>query len=659
MRNPFPNHCAIAEAEVKNQNTIFMSIVKRILFSGMLWLVCLLWLVPGVGKAGETQLDLVLDVKSKFSDGCLSIQNLAELAQHRGIHGLVIADHERVSLEYGLPPLEHILKKKETGSSVLDNGATTYLSEIRQVNEDFPQVLMIPGVESAPFYYWTGSLFDNDLVAHNWDKHLLVVGLNAPAEYEQLPTLNSNASWAYADRFLWPFAGYLAGGIVCLVLFYQKKRPRLSLISAGVFFLLAFNAHPLRSSPFDAYHGDAGAAPYQETIDYATSRGALAFWNHLESTTANGDKKAGSMQLRTPPHPEDLLLTHGYAGFQALGDSPVSSAEPGKEWDQLLLQYLEGTRKHPVWAYGANDYHCEDQDGHKLGAIRTVASVAKKDTQSVLDALRAGRMYAVSQPTENSRLALDLFAVTDGITGKKAETGGGLISSDFPEVAVAVRSTGGLETTATVSIIRNGSVVKRESVSLPYKGNWRDLTVDLGKSVFYRVVVEAREGGRLLSNPVFVKFQSSSQNSGEVASAPATGRASGLTEPEPPALSQPESPVAPVAASPAGNEKSPVAPAPPNIETPRIQEPEMPAVKTPSVEEPAPASPGTLLVRIKSLSIRKGPGGAFPEVFSAERDEPLEVVRQTTVVLNGKPWVMVRKNGRTGYVWSGFLKEAG
>ena len=625
----------------------------------LLWAGMILFLFSPVAWA-ESQLDLVLDVKSKFSDGCLSIQNMVELAQRRNIQGLVVADHERVSLEYGLPPLERIFKKKESGPSVLENGASTYLAEIRQVNEAFPQVLVIPGVESAPYYYWTGSPFDGDLVAHNWDKHLLVVGLNAPAEYEQLPTLNSNASWAYYDRFLWPFAAYLAGGVVCLVFFLRKKRPRLSLVGMGLFFLFAFNVHPLRSSPFDAYHGDAGTAPYQETIDYATGRGALTFWNHLESPTANGDKTAGSMKLSTPVHPEDLLLTEGYTGFQVMDDAPVPAAEPGKEWDQLLLQYVDGQRKHPVWGYGANDYHCEDQDNHKLGAVRTVVSVEKNDIQSVLDALRSGRMYAVTQPAEDSHLALDRFAVADGVTEKFAEAGSGLVTTDFPEVSLEVRSTGGKETTATVSIIRSGRVVKRESVALPYKANWRDLEVDLEKPVFYRVAVESPGGGRLLSNPVFVKFQSATSEENQVASVPQKekGGSPGVTEPRPPVVSEPQEPIAPVA-KPSSMQSAPTAPSQPSMTQPQIKEPAAPKVEPPVMAPPSPAGTSTLLVRLKSLAIRKGPGGKFDEVMTAQRDEPLEVVRTTTVVLNGKPWVEVKKDGKTGYVWSGFLKETG
>ncbi len=610
-------------------------------------------------------LDLVIDVKSKFSDGCLSIENLAELAQHRGIHGLVIADHERVSLEYGFPPVEHLLKKKESGPSILENSASTYLAEIRQVNKEFPKVLVIPGVESAPFYYWTGSPFNDNLVAHNWDKHLLVVGFNAPHEYEQLPTLNSNASWTYASHFYWPFFAYVGGGVFFLVLYYRKNRPGLSMTAAVLMGVLAFNVHPLRSSPFDAYHGDAGVAPYQQTIDYATQRGALVFWNHLESPDANGDRTAGSMQLTTPLHPEDMLLTSNYTGFQALDDQPVPASKPGGQWDQVLLQYLDGERSHPVWGYGANDYHCEDQEGHKLGAVRTVAQVKTKDTESVLQALRLGQMYAVTQPENSSRLALDAFLVADGTRGRQVGAGGTLISGDFPEISMAIRSTGGKETTARIVILRSGVVAKRETVSLPYQGKWRDLDVNLNEPVYYRLIIETEEGGRLLSNPVFVKFQSEPATVSEVVEVPASKDASSRlkfpVEPTPPTLKKPTTSASSTPIAP----QSPTVPEQaaevqkPAMKTPEVKAPESPQVASPSAPAESASQTKTVLTRLKVLTIRTGPGAKFPVVMKSKRDEPLQLVRETEVILNGKPWVVVRKGDKEGYVWSGFLKDAG
>ena len=52
----------------------------------------------------------------------------------------------------------------------------------------------LPAVESAPFYYWSGNITKKNLTANNIDKHLLLIGLERPEDYEQLPILNSNFS---------------------------------------------------------------------------------------------------------------------------------------------------------------------------------------------------------------------------------------------------------------------------------------------------------------------------------------------------------------------------------------------------------------------------------------------------------------------------------
>ena len=73
------------------------------------------------------------------------------------------------------------------------------------------------------------------------------------------------------------------------------------------FALIALNNHPFQSSPFDPYKGDQGMRPYQNLIDFATSKGALVFWNHMEATT--GINQKDSLSLETMPYPDDLLKT--------------------------------------------------------------------------------------------------------------------------------------------------------------------------------------------------------------------------------------------------------------------------------------------------------------------------------------------------------------
>ena len=86
--------------------------------------------------------------------------------------------------------------------------------------------------------------------------------------------------------------------------------------------------------------------------------------------------------------------------------------------------------------------------------------VNKKNNAAVLDAMRKGRMYAVRQPNETSRLALDEFTVGDGVSGLEATLGESLVAADFPEIRMVIRSTGGKESSAQLKVIRNGEVVK-------------------------------------------------------------------------------------------------------------------------------------------------------------------------------------------------------
>ena len=605
------------------------------------------------GAQAYQSLDLVLDAKSRFSMGCQSIPNLVEVARVRKVDGLAVTDQARVTLQFGFPPFERVFRKKVEAPSVLEKGAAVYLAEIRQVDEEVSEVLLLPGIEAAPFYYWTGSPFDESLVAHNWDKHLLLIGLQTAEELEQLPLLHSNLSTRFFDRFKGPFFGILAVLLVSIVLFYQKKYPKLSLTVALLSFLLAINYHPFRSSRYDPFHGDAGPGPYQDVINYANERGALVYWNHLESPTANRARTLAGIRLETGPHPEDLLSTVNYSGFQALDDAPVPATEPGGLWDQVLQAYQKEQRPHPVWGFGANDFHCEDQDGHRFGAVRTIVWVRNKDAASVLEALRQGRAYAVRQSGETGRLVLEDFQVVDGKSGLKATLGETLDLLDLPEIRLALAFRGRQAPSARYRLIRNGVVVKEETVSLPYQGTWRDLAADRREPAYYRLMVEAGKDDRLVSNPVFVRFKGTKDRARETGEAGPVAqmphRPAAVSAPPSPEVQPPEPAVAPSAPTP-GPVSTPTAPATPPPAAPRLEPPDA------SPPEPAaPISEQFATVRLKRLSLRSGPGSRFPKILEAVEGEPLELVRTTRVMLNGKPWVVVRKEGRLAYVWSGFL----
>ena len=80
--------------------------------AGLTGFILLETLIPLQVSAKYIQLDAVVDVKTRFSSGCSSVQELANIAQHRGIAVVIYSDRDRVSLEFGIFPFERIVKKK-------------------------------------------------------------------------------------------------------------------------------------------------------------------------------------------------------------------------------------------------------------------------------------------------------------------------------------------------------------------------------------------------------------------------------------------------------------------------------------------------------------------------------------------------------------------
>jgi len=632
------------------------------------WSISTIWvgatiflLVADIAFAGFIQLDGVADVKTRFSRGCSTLQEIAELARTRGIDTVIFGDQARDALEYGLFPFERVIKKRYENSSILTVGASAYTSEINDNDKQFQETLLLPGTEVAPFYYWTER---DSLIANNPDKHLFVVGFDGPELYEQLPVLDSNFSQSYLAQYQYFFGGCVALFLLSLIPVIKGYKRKTTGVVAGIMFLLVVNNHPFRSSPFNQYSGDQGTQPYQELIDYVNDNGGLVFWNHMEAT--DGTRRDGRVGYKTEPYPEDLLLTSGFTGFQSVAAFPIMQVEPGKEWDHVLGEYLQGQRGKPVWGYGGNNFLCEDAET-KLGDIRTVFLVRQKSRYDVLDAMAKGRMYAVRQ-TGDERLSLDDFTISDVKSGQKAVMGEELTSSDFPELNIKIRSTKGTEKTVRLSIIRNGLEVKQETVALPYELAWRDVDVKWEEGpVFYRLKIELDSANYLVSNPIFVHFGEEMPN--QVASVsqstieklsmtePVKPKVQMPLDPTPPSLKPPNQPIQDKMAllMPKPSEPESTIEEVPSLTQSTVIQPAVPAVKIPSALT-AVVTPATIqksvVAKINGVSLKNGPGPKFPEVGRLNKGDSLPLIRSTAIKFNGKPWLMVDANGRKAYVWS-------
>lgn len=642
---------------------VFRLIVFMGLFAG------LVLAAPNPALAKYLQLDGVADVKTIYSRGCANVQDTAGMAEKAGVDIVFYNDRARDSVQYGIFPLERLLKKTNESRSILTTSPDVYLSNINEKNKQFRETLLIPGVDVSPFYYWTGSIFKKNLTANNWDKRLSIIGLGQGEDFEQLPILDSNFSKKNVGKLINPILGW---GFVLIVLmgmifknYYRQVAVPLSILVV----LLLFNNHPFRSSLFDQYHGDQGIMPYQEAIDFAVSKGALVFWNDVEAL--NGKREWGTIGLATEPHPEDLVLSRDYTGFQAVADQPVSMVEPGNVWDHVLMEYLAGARAQPVWGYGANNFQCAGESGPNFGATRTVFLVREKNRQTVMDAMRKGRMYSVRQPGPK-RLSLDEFTVKDVATGKQATLGEQLVSTDFPEISFKIHSTDGKEKRAKVFLIRNGAVVKRESVVLPHELKWVDSKVDMSQPAYYRLNVVVSPIDHLVANPIFVKFGKTAsvvttvtpletQNpvfeepESPVSEAPKPPEVAQTQNAEPPQVARLNPPSAPeVAKTP-----SPApAPAPPSVPEPAAAPAAIQPPSPPRVIAPEPAD-GKQYVRalIDGVSLKQGPGAVFPEMEKVNKGDRLVFVRRTKVLFNGKAWLVVKSGDRLAYVWEGLVKK--
>ena len=448
------------------------------------------------------QLPGVMHVHSTFSSGSHSIEQLVSKARDKNLEVLVLTDHDLVVMEYGLPPLRNVIKKRKERKSIIKRGPRRYLAEIERLNNLQDDVILIPGVQSSPFYFWTGSPFKDDLTAHNYRKELLLIGMPNPQDYQQLPVLHNGFSKRYVSQLLPRSVIFLVSFFLGVYLFFQKKFLKLLGILIGISsLLLLINHHPFKSSRFDAYHGDQGIQPYQEVIDYVSQRQGLTFWAHPESNYSAKGVRLGPVTLKTGHYANDLISSRGYTGFSAIYGDTITATEAGKHWDRVLEAYCRNQRRSAAWAIAGADYH-RDKKGVQLDTFQTIYLVKHKTAADILDALSSGRIYAVRKSDE-PRLVLEKFKVMDTASANTAIMGQTLKIKNIPILEGRVSAFDQRRMTVYVSLIRGGKIWQSFGGLTPLEFHFADQDDWSGKT-FYRVEVRDSTHGKLLSNPIFV-----------------------------------------------------------------------------------------------------------------------------------------------------------
>lgn len=466
----------------------------------------LFFLFPQTANSQERyqQLVGVTDLRSTFSTGCHSLDELALMAVRRNIDVIIVADHDRHSLEYGILPFRNLLKYKISGISILSDGAKKYLQAFERLNKKYPELIAIPAIESAPFYYWKGDL-SSGLEVHGWGNHIMVVGMTGASQLEGLPTLNSNLSikyfWKLFPKNIPFFASIVLGTFLLFAKGYLKK---IGFFIILLNLLLAINYHPFRSSLFDQYHGDQGIAPWQETINYANEIGAMTFWHNLKPTTKI--RKNVPINIKTEYRPENFIRSYGYTGLQIVNKNAIQVAYPDHEWDGALKQYTEGKRKNPPWGIGGNDYHCEGENGVKLTDVMTIFLVKEKTKKAVLEAMKNGKMYALRR-SKRHRLSLDEFNVYDRTLKNKGISGDTIYSEGSPVISFKVSTAPRTKKDIKVDLIRSGKLIKTFKGKTPLRVSYKDNYLIEGEKIYYRLnIFGSSNTDSIVANPVFVQF---------------------------------------------------------------------------------------------------------------------------------------------------------
>jgi hypothetical protein len=442
----------------------------------------------------------LFDIRSTFSDGKHTIDNLAEMAYSKKFKVLFINDHDRIALSYGIPPFRNLFRYKKEYPSIITNGPEKYLERIKKVSDKYPDMIIIPGCETSAYYYWTGSWFAKDLTLNEYDRKMIIINFNDPDDYRYIPNLPYKFSFRYTARLIPGTLIFVAPLLIGFILLRWKGFFRFMAILIILFSGMAIiDYNPFRSSLFSPYKKETGIAPYQELIKYVNERGGLCFWNYPEQKS--GIRTHGPINVRTPQYPKVLHESSGYTGFSAIYGEYTTVTSPGGEWDKVLDEYCRGKRKTAPWGISTADFHEEGSLNQVLGSYPTVFLIKEFTKEGILESIKKGRMYC-SRGDGTEWPQLDYFNVSDK-DGRMAFMGDTIATNNPTVINFSVSYNNGASKAITVSLIRGGEIVQTFNGTTPMQIKYSDNESPSFEKTYYRLM---DHNEHLISNPIFMIY---------------------------------------------------------------------------------------------------------------------------------------------------------
>jgi hypothetical protein len=271
---------------------------------------------PATVADGLERLPAVLHLHSDLSTGDFSLEQLTTLADKQGIGALLLTENYLLRVEYGLAPFRALTRVVREEPSVLGLGIDRYLARVSEARAANPRVLIVPGVEVLPHYYWTGSPLALDMAVHDTQKNILVFGLPEQS-LRALPVTGNKLGGFGWSSVLDALPGLLlVPGVYVLTLkrrvlrkvgrvlvVVKQRRWPAGLLLCGIAVLALVRGWPFAVDPYSPYR-DLGLGPHQDLIDYVDRLGGVTVWSFPEAHDA-GEKWVGPIRVawNTPRTP--------------------------------------------------------------------------------------------------------------------------------------------------------------------------------------------------------------------------------------------------------------------------------------------------------------------------------------------------------------------
>lgn len=461
-------------------------------------------------------------VHSTASTGVLSLEEIALRSETFGIDTVLLAENYHLQFAYNFFPLQGLLQINKSYPSLTNSTIAKYLNDVEDTNRRHPKVILIPGVETVPHYYWTGSLWRGDLTMHNGQKNILILGLYKPQDYQGLPVMSNPRVAKYNARSLiraTPILLVVAG--IVLLMRQRERRYRIGAFQVSrrrrpwglaAPLLITGLAWSIYNAPFTASDATLGdptgvTAPYQALINYVDRLGGATIWSYPEAKdfsvhTYPPTRRFGLKFItKTDPYPEVLLTTERYTAFGAIYQDNTTAERPGQIWDKALDEYCLGQRDSPARGLGELGFHGGTHLKKALSNILTTFYVHEKTAKGVLEALGAGRMYATIPDFYIRRLVVRTFTLTDG--AREVIMGETLAVPHRKTVTVrlALEAHDGTSRPFQATLVRNGEPWQHLEGITPFSITLEDTPPPGRKCTYYRLWMEKPHA--LITNPLF------------------------------------------------------------------------------------------------------------------------------------------------------------